>query len=233
MALPGIGSLELYQIVLLAVLATVLGIGLVTWSYIRRQRKAVEDELEDTVADARATEADKDLPEEVEEDDPGHSVEITRPAPAGGFVDLIRTWRHRAKERKLAKKGYIKWYKIDSRFPRPVWVKPKMRESGELEYYDKTDKTLYAFPQDKLVYDEASGAVVAVHTRGDYDPLNIRDPMMPSINGRRMEELVQLNAESEAPSALNRFLNNLSPQMLVAASIAFLIVIGAAAEVMG
>jgi len=184
---------------------------------------------------ARASEAVVDLLDEApdpvvddEHHDTGHAVALDPPDVSGGLGDLLRTWRHRMKAKKLAKKGYVKWWKIGSNWARPQWVKPTLDASGELQYYDSEDDATYGFSREGMLHDAQTGAYVAVHVQGDYGPINLKDPITPSISANRMEEIIQLNAESDAPGFWSRL--DVDPGVILAIGITLLLVIGAIAQ---
>lgn len=168
---------------------------------------------------------------EPRDEGPGDDAALSAPDLSGGLWDLISVWRHRQKAKKMAQRGYVRWYKIDSQFSEPKWVKPEMEGAGVYEYYDTGDDTTYFFPQDAMLHDEATGAWTAVHRRGEVDPINLADPMMPPIPGDRMEELIQLEAESDAPSFWDRM--DISAQSIMWVAIGGFLLMGAVMQFMG
>jgi hypothetical protein len=79
-----------------------------------------------------------------------------------------------------------------------------------------------------MLHDAQTGAYVAVHIQGDYGPINLQDPITPSISANRMEEIIQLNAESDAPGFWSRL--DLDPGVILAIGISLLLLIGAIAQ---
>lgn len=156
---------------------------------------------------------------------------LSAPAIGSSKAGLISTWRHRSKAKKLARKGYVKWYKIGASMSAPQWVKPTADGAGVLEYYDKEDEVTYLFPTGAMVNDESTGAYVAVHREGEAEPINLRDPAMPPIPADRLEEIINLEAESDAPSMFDRM--DLDPQTLLWVGIAGMLILAGASRFMG
>lgn len=129
------------------------------------------------------------------------------PSPWGA----LKTWYHLSRANRLAKKGYVKWYRLGSTMSRPKWVKPtaegagtpKVTVSGQPHY----------FPKEAMVADARTGAWVAVHREGEADPLNLRDPAYPGIETDAMERIINLEAEDKPPGFLDNL--DISPQMMM------------------
>lgn len=158
----------------------------------------------------------------------GNLVDFRRPEVSGGLLDLIKLWRHRSRAQKLAQKGYIKWYKVGSTVNRPRWVKPTQEGSGVPRFREGGET--YYFPKEALVTDEVTGAYTAMHYDGDADPINLRDNDLPALSTDKVERVINMEAESEAPGFLSGL--DLTPQKVMAGLIMLILVYGAAMQVM-
>lgn len=149
----------------------------------------------------------------------------------GSLAGLIKTWRHHAKASRLSRKGYVRWYKVGSTMSRPRWVKPEPDGAGVPEYYDSDDGITYLFPDDGMITDQQTGAYVAIHHKNQPEPVPIRDPSIPAIDGDRLEEIINLEAESDAPGFFDRL--DLDPQTLMWAMIGLVILFAGFQQFMG
>jgi hypothetical protein len=177
----------------------------------------------------------RDEPQEFEAeiekmDDSGHAVGLPAPETSNSLLGLFRANRHRMKAKKLAKKGYVKWYKFDGMLERPKWVKPERGGSGVPKYYDSDDEVHYLFPKDALVTDSRTGAPVAVHHAGQVEPVNLADPEFPPIDADRLEEIINLEIESDPPSWLSKF--DFDAQTMMWVAIAIILVFAGAQQLM-
>jgi len=166
----------------------VFGLGLggfAGWTY--RGYRDDADEFEDVVLD-------------LVDDGPGHEVVLNAPEISSSLIGLWKQARHRAREQRLAKRGYVKWFVIDGMLQAPTWVKPERDGAGVPEYYD--GDTTYLFPTDAVATDARTGAPVAIHHAGEVEPVNIVDPAVPAIEGDRLQEVINLEAESDPPGLL-------------------------------
>lgn len=159
------------------------------YGYFRRQKLELDAEVEDAVADDH---------EVVDSEDPGDLVELEPINVSSSLTGLVRTWRRRAKEQRLAEKGYVKWLRLDSRLEPAKWVKPDYRGTGAGEYHGE-DGVTYLFEKDAMVPDSQTGAWVALHRVGEADPINLRDAAFPALPADRVEEILNLLAEAEKP----------------------------------
>ena len=150
----------------------------------------------------------------------GDMVSFRRPDVSGGLFDLVRVWRHRSRAQKLAKKGYVKWYKIGSNVSRPQWVNPSQEGSGVPRYRDGGEP--YYFPREAMVTDSETGAYVAMHYEGDADPINLRDSDLPALSTDKVERVINMEAESSAPGFLAGL--NITPSKIMAALIGIIVV---------
>jgi len=159
--------------------------------------------------------------EEALEHSEGLGDDIVLPAPetSNSILGLLKANRHRKKAKRLAKKGYVKWYKFDGMLERPKWVKPERGGSGVPKYYDRDDDCHYLFPKEALVTDSRTGAPVAIHHSGQVEPVNLADPGVPPIDADRLEEIINLEIESDPPGWLSKFDLNAQTMMWVAIAI--------------
>lgn len=162
-------------------------------------------------------------------DDARH-VEFEPPEISGSWLDYFRVMRHLQRGNKLAKKGYVKWYQLDSTLNRPQWVKPERNGTGTPKH--TVDDQPYYFPKDSMVTDARTGAWVAVHRDGEADPVNLRDPAYPGIETDLVERIINLEAENEPPGFFDQF-GGLSQQALLWGGMAVLFVMYAGYRYMG
>lgn len=150
------------------------------------------------------------------------TIEFSPPTVRRNPLDYWRVMRHLQRESKLAKKGYVKWYRIDSQVPKPTWVNPSQEGQGTPKY--EVDGQPYYFPREAMLTDQTSGAWVAVHREGEGDPINLRDPAYPGIETDLVERIINLEAEDSPSSGFfDGF--DLSTQQLVYGSVAMLFVV--------
>jgi len=214
-------STETVAIAVVGIGAVFGAIGAVAGWWYRKYRTEAEEwerELEDAL----------EL-ENVEDD--GHSVTLPAPDMKSSLWDLLKLSRHQAKEQKLAKRGYVKWMKFDGMLRRPEWVKPERSGSGVPKYHDSENDVHYLFPEDALVTDARTGAPVAVHHAGEAEPINLKDPEYPPIDADRLEEIINLEIESEPPSWLSKF--DLDATTIMWVMIIALLAFAGAQQVMG
>lgn len=186
------------EIVIAAGILAVLGAVVGYWVYnlrLKREKRRIEQAVA-TIVDEETDEA------------------TLEPAdPNGKLWDLLKQWRHDKKAQKLAKKGYVKWYKIDATMPKPQWIKPTEGSAGMLEYYDDDEEVTYLFPKEPMLHDQRTGAWTAVHRQGEAEPINLRDPAMPPIETEPLERTINMEAESDAPGFFDRM--NLDGQTMM------------------
>jgi len=150
-------------------------------------------------------ETDDEFHARIEHATDGTVVTLPSPETGSSLLDIWRHYRHRKKQQKLAKRGYVKWYKLDGMLSRPKWVKPEKSGSGVPKYYDSSDDVHYLFPKEPLVTDSRTGAPVAIHHAGEAEPVNVKDPAYPPIDSDRLEEAINLEIESDPPGWLDKF----------------------------
>lgn len=184
----------MYDLLLAGAGGLLVGAGSVaTAVYAQRKRKAVDDEVEEATG-----------PVVADEDQVGDAVELDPIETRSGLLSLFQTWRRRAKEKKLADKGYVKWIRIGSSVKSPTYVKPAYRGTGAGEYYDSDTETTYLFPKEAMLPDSTTGGWVALHRENEADPINLRDTAMPSVPADRLQEIINLEAEAEKPGFLDQ-----------------------------
>ncbi|QGX95928.1 hypothetical protein EI982_14605 [Haloplanus rallus] len=208
--------------VLVAIVVVPLGLGVAIGAYVVswwRDRPTVEDEL------------DEELPDETP-DEPGDvaPIEFDPPEISVSPMDWIRAGRHLQKQRKAAKRGWVKWYRVGANFSRPQWVKPVQEGAGTPKVTDGDQP--YYFEKDAMVVDERTGAWVAVHPEGEADPINLADRAYPGIETDLVERLLNLEAENDPSSSLLG-LGGMSQQQLMWLGVGVLFVLFAAYRYMG
>jgi hypothetical protein len=176
---------------LLTLIALVVGLAIGAGSigaywYVRREKATIDAEV-----DAILNESTLDVED-------GEVLELEPVNVRSTFVGLLQTWRRRAKERRLAENGYIKWYRLDSQLQAPKWVKAEQSDGRGIGKVSADDGPYY-FDRDAMVTDARTGAWVAVHEVGDADPVNLRDTAYPGIPVDRLEELLDMEAEADKP----------------------------------
>lgn len=221
-----------------AIVATIVA-SLTVW-YKNKAESDIDDEIADLVSggldagDLAALEDEYDLDEEALdaiERRQQDSIQLDPPDVSGSILATLKVWRHRAKQERLARKGYVKWYKIGSKLSRPRWIKPTKDGSGEWKFYDSDDNYWYYFPEDGMVTDAMTGAYVAIHHRGESTPINLRDPIMPAIDADRLREVIQLEVESDAPGFFDKL--DLDSGQILAGGIALMLILAALAQLLG
>lgn len=163
---------------------------------------------------------------EVETDGSGSRVDFEAPSVGSGFFSLFSYIRHRSKAKRLAKKGYVKWYTFDGGMLHgPQWVKPERDGAGVPEYYDSADGQTYLFPTEPLVTEAETGARVAVHHRGEVEPINISAPVHPPIDADRLDEIINLEMESDPRGLLDQY--DINKTTIMYGAIGLILLLGA------
>lgn len=157
--------------------------------YYRQYRDAKSSVLEEYLGDVEETDGD------------GVLVSFDAPDVGLGLWGFLTMWYHHARRRKMARKGYVLWHRLDSRLQSPTWVKPT--QNGEGIPTVKIDGQPYFFPKDAMVTDQETGAYVAMHREGEADPLNLRDPAYPGLEVDLAERTINLLAEDKPPGFLD------------------------------
>jgi hypothetical protein len=164
------------------------------------------------------------------QDEPGQKAVLPAPEMSNSVLSLFRQSRHQERAQKLAQKGYVKWFKFDGMLKRPQWVKPVREGSGVPRYYDSDDDVHYFFPEDALVTDARTGAPVAVHHAGQVEPVNLADPEYPPIDADRLEEIINLEIESDPPGWLSKM--DFDTQTLMFGMIALILLFAGAQQML-
>lgn len=196
--------------VLLGAVGVILLLALagVGWKWTQERRKLAESQVE------------------IQEEDIGahEGIDVRT-----SWLGLITAWRRQAKAKRLAKKGYVKWYLLGSGIEGPKWIKPERDGTGVAKY--RHDDEPYLFPADELVIDKSTGAWVAMHHEGEAYPVPIKEPEIPQMDADRLREVTDLTAESEPPSWLSNL--DLSTGQMVMGGIALLFIAFAGVRMMG
>lgn len=172
-----------------AVLATIIGGGTVAMYYRRVALRVAED----------VAELEEQAQENLDEEATGYGVNLDPPDVGRSILDVFKVWRHLSVQAKLAKRGYLKWYRVGARFHRPRWIKPEHKDSGQREYYSRKDGTTYIFPEEALVTDGRTSAYVAIHKVGEAEPIDLRDPGWPTLNGSALQRLAEMTIARDPP----------------------------------
>lgn len=134
---------------------------------------------------------------------------------------LIKAWRRRAKAKKMAKKGYVKWYLLGSGLEGPKWVKPDRDGTGVRKH--RYEGHPYLFPEEEMVIDKETGAYVAVHHKGEATPVPVKHPELPQMDADRLREVTDLTAESDPPGWLQSFDMDTGTMMMLGIGALFLV----------
>ena len=163
------------------------------------------EELESEVETLREErdEAEEKVSEFHDRVDPDGAIELEPPhmstSTFGLVEDLYREWRHRQKEKKLARKGYVKWRIVrGNSLSRPKYVKPKRNGEGvpEITY----DGDTYLFDRDAMVASASNGMWTCFHKAGELDPIPVSDPLRQGIPTDTVDEWLTMRVTSSPPS---------------------------------
>lgn len=116
---------------------------------------------------------------------------------------LYRIYRARRKEKKLAGKGYIRWYLVGDGWPEPKFIKPERDGTGIPRY--KLDGDIYLFPKEALLPSRASGMWTIVHKQGEAEPINLKDPTKDALKADEVSEWLDKLVTSNPPSFWDKF----------------------------
>jgi hypothetical protein len=158
---------------------------------------------------------------------------IDPPEIAGARFGLVgRLYRmHRAykKERRLADKGYVKWFLVGSSWPEPKFVKPEQKGGGIPEY--EHDGEIYAFPDRARLASRSSGMWTVIHKEGEFEPITLRDPTEDAIKADEVKEYLNKRITTDPPSWFDNF--DLDPQDIIMYAVAAIIVLAVLQSVLG
>lgn len=211
----GLSYLQVVGIVAVAVLVVGLGV----YAVIRYLTRKVDDDVDELLA------------QEDGGDEAGEVTTLEEPDVKNSTFGLLKQWRHRAKGSKMAAKGYVKWLKLEDATTTSQWVKPEYRGMGVGEYYDSDDDVTYLFPRRALAIDGETGALLAIHRANEADPINLSDPISPSIPADQLQRVIDSAQQMEKPSFFDRLDLSMGQMMIVV--IVVLFIIYAATTVMG
>lgn len=190
------------DVIAVGVLALIIGGGVAALYY----RRVVAGVVEDVEA------LEKKAQENLDPDSTGYGVEMDPPSVSRSVLDVFRAWRHLSVQERMAKRGYVKWYRVGARFRRPQWIKPEKKDSGYREYYHKGDDVTYVFPEEAMVNDGRTSAYVAIHKVGEAEPINLRNPGWAPLDGSALQRLFDIALSRNPSGGLGNL--PLSPQQL-------------------
>jgi hypothetical protein len=179
-------------------------------------------------ADSGPSEFQRDLA--IDDDEVG----LPQPDLKGSWVPFsgyLNVREYIKKRRKLLNSGYVEWYLVEDGIPKPRFIKPTAKDGnpnrrffqrrasggGTPEYEHKG--TTYLFPRNGGVPNEQQGLLTYFHTKGDAQPIDLRDPPRPALDPDALKELFDRRVTSDEPSFLERLDLDLSPQMIMAGGI--------------
>lgn len=116
---------------------------------------------------------------------------------------LYRIYRARRKEKKLAGKGYVRWYLVGDGWPEPKFVKPERDGSGVGRY--EYEDGVYAFPREALLPSRSSGMWTVIHKENEAMPMNLKDPTKDALKADEVSEWLTKQVTSEPPSFWDKF----------------------------
>lgn len=168
----------------------------------------------------------KDVPDEFANAD--DEVTLDPPNIKESLFAPLATYFHLRKQRKLAGKGYVKWFLVDDGWPRPKFIKPKDKGGGQFEY--EHDGETYLFPREAMLPSKDEGMWTVVHDHGDATPRNLRQPTEFTVSAKQLNNYVTSRVTVEPPGWLSG-LSDMSAQDLfkyaIMAFIAFVLLQGA------
>ena len=178
---------------------------------------------------ARTDDGDDEPLVERLEDDPDNLVTLPEPdlrtASFGIVGQFFKFWQYRRKQRKLARKGYVKWILINGVYPRPMYIRPELKGGGQIPEYEYDGET-YLFPRDAAVPDARSGMWTVTHKEGESEPLNLRDPSENAISAKSLDEYLGMRVSSSPPGLLDKLgLKDIGPEEAIMYSIAAVILL--------
>jgi len=137
----------------------------------------------------------------------GEEIELPPPrlkqSNFGLLGEFYQFRKHRKKEKKLAKKGYIKWYLIDGTWSWPKYIKPERNGGGIPEY--RHDEKRYLFPERARVPDASAGMHMVVHKAGDATPINLTDLSEFAVDPDALDNYIGRKVTSDPPSFWSKF----------------------------
>jgi hypothetical protein len=187
-------------------------------SVVAARQRARDDDTDD----------DEPLVERLE-DNPDNLVTLPEPdlrtASFGIVGQFFKFWKYRRKQRKLARKGYVKWILINGVYPRPMYIRPEQKGGGDTPEYEYKGET-YLFPRDAALPDARSGMWTVTHKKGESEPLNLRDPSKNAISAKALDEYLGMRVSSSPPGLLDKLgLKNIGPEEAIMYSIAAVILL--------
>lgn len=118
----------------------------------------------------------------------------------GEKAGAMSTYLRERKKRSALSKGYVRWHLVGSGFSSPKYVKPEREQGGNVAELEHDDETYY-FPEDAMVPSEEEGVPVAVHRRGESDPVNLRDGWDLALDANTLKTYLETRVTSEKPSS--------------------------------
>jgi len=120
----------------------------------------------------------------------------------GVFGKVWKQYRHHRKLRRLAGKGYVRWFLVEDSFPAAKFVRPKMNGNGVREL--KYDGGRYLFPREAFLADRTTGMWTVVHKAGELDPIPLHEPSKNALSADQAQEWFTSTVSSSAPSLMDR-----------------------------
>lgn len=177
----------------------------------------VEDRLEAGPGKNGRSEQDPDIHEDASEDQlqfgtwddvvrydhRPEGVHITPPEHREHPLTAVNVYREHLERKKIARKGYVQWFLIDSGWPQPRWVQPKQKGGGvpELEH----DGHRYLFPKAAMLPSDREGAWTIAHRKGEADPIDLREREPgepPAIPADSLEDYINIKVTATSPAGL-------------------------------
>lgn len=156
-------------------------------------------------------------------DDAKGYVNLNNPSVSGARFGLLgELWgcyKHYLRRRRLAKKGYAQWFRIENgTLSGPHYVRPEADAESPIPFVEH-DGGRYFFPDKAMVSDTSVGMWTAVHRKGEADPINLRDGDEDAISAEAAQKWSEMAVTSEKPGGLLGGLGDLSAQQMMAIAI--------------
>jgi hypothetical protein len=148
-------------------------------------------------------------------------VELKPPSTSGNvLLSLWRAYKHGRRQRKLARRGYIRWVRIKNGvWTDPAYVRPEAWVGSPFPIY-RHDGGKYYFPRSAGVVDEATGMRTFVHRHGEAEPINLDESEGEVLDAEDLKQAEEMEVATAPPSIWDRLDLDLNPRTLLAAGIA-------------
>jgi hypothetical protein len=155
-------------------------------------------------------------------------VELHPPSTSGNLVlSLYRAWKHGMRQRKLARRGYVRWIRVKNGvWADPAYIKPEEWVGSPFPIY-RHDGGKYYFPRKAGVVDENTGIRTFVHREGEAEPVNLDESDGEVLSAEDLKQAEEMELATSPPSLLDRLDVDLTPQTILAGGIGLIMVFAA------